>query len=93
MLIHARPVAVTLSVICFFGLSFAGWFHNLSPYVCCKRAIAGAALVYIAGSIAVKAINAILIDAMIMNRVNQDKSKLAEVNKTRQGDTGGVRNS
>ncbi|MBN2182619.1 MAG: hypothetical protein JW715_11965, partial [Sedimentisphaerales bacterium] len=79
---------------CFFGLSFIGWINDLSPYVCCKRAIAGAAIVYIASSIAVKAVNAILIDAMIMNRLDQqDKSKITRTNKIRPGDIGGGGNS
>jgi len=67
---------------------------NLSPYVCCKRAIAGAAVAYIAGSFAVKAINAILIDAMIMNKMNQrENSKFTVTHKTKSGGAGSGRNS
>ena len=71
MPLHVRSVAVSISILCFFGLSLVGWISGLSPYVCCKRAIAGAILSYLAASFAVKAINMILIDAMIANR--QDK--------------------
>jgi len=83
MPLHVRSIAVSVSVLCFFGLSIIGLISNLSPYVCCKRAIAGALLVYIASSFSVKAINAILIDAMIMNQ--QDKTSF--------GDTGSGRNN
>jgi hypothetical protein len=70
MPLHVRSIAVSISVICFFVLSFVGWIGGLSPYVCCKRALIGAVLVYIAGRWAVKAINAILVNAMISNQVN-----------------------
>lgn len=71
MPLHVRSIAVSISVICFFVLSIVGWIYGLSPFVCCKRALIGAALAYIAGGWAVKAINAILINAMISNQVNK----------------------
>jgi hypothetical protein len=75
MPLHVRSIAVSISVICFFVLSVVGWIYGLSPFTCCKRALMGAALAYIAGGWSVKAINAVLINAMISNQVNQqDKS-------------------
>jgi hypothetical protein len=71
MPLHVRSIAVSISVICFFVLSIVGWIYGLSPFVCCKRALIGAALSYIAGGWAVKGINAILISAMISNQVNK----------------------
>lgn len=71
MPLHVRSIAVSISVLCFFGISLIGWLSGLSPYVCCKRAILGAIVAYLAGSIAVKVVNAILIDAMITHQ--QDK--------------------
>jgi hypothetical protein len=68
MPLHVRSIAVSISVLSFFGLSLIGWLSGLSPYVCCKRAIAGALIAYIAGSVAVKAVNAVLMDAMIESR-------------------------
>lgn len=73
MPLHVRSIAVSISVICFFVLSFIGWTCGLSPYVCCKRALIGAVLAYIAGRWAVKAINAILVNAMISSQVNQQQ--------------------
>jgi hypothetical protein len=73
MPLHVRPIAISAAVICFFLFSFIGWFSGLSPYVCSKRALTGAALVYIAGSWAVRALNSILLSAMISNEINQQK--------------------
>jgi hypothetical protein len=75
MPLHIRSIAVSIAVICFFGISLIGWINGLSPFTCCKRALVGAVLAYIAGVWAVKAINAILISAMITNQMNQQKEK------------------
>jgi len=75
MPLRVRSIAVSIAVICFFGVSLIGWISGLSPFTCCKRALAGAVLAYIAGAWAVKAINAILISAMITNQMNQQKEK------------------
>ena len=75
MPLHVRSIAVSIAVICFFVLSLIGGFCGLSPFVCCKRALIGAVLAYIAGGWAVRAINAILVDAMIADQMNrQDDS-------------------
>ncbi len=73
MPLHVRSIAVTVAVICFFVLSFICWISGLSPFVCCKRALIGAMLAYITGAWAVKAINAILMNAIITNQMNQEK--------------------
>ncbi len=75
MPLNARPIAVSIAVMCFFAVCFIGWFSGLSPFTCCKRAMAGALFTYIAAALAVKAINAILISAMIENQLNQQKEK------------------
>ncbi len=61
---------MAISVICFFGLSLISSISGLSPFTCGKRALAGAVITYIATSLAVKAINAILTNAMITSRMN-----------------------
>jgi len=75
MLLHVRSIAVSIAVIFFFGISLIGWISGLSPFVCCKRALIGAVLAYIAGTFAVKAINAILMNAIVTNQMNQEKEK------------------
>ncbi len=71
MPLHVRSIAVSVAVICFFVMSLIGWASGLTPFVCCKRALIGAALAYIAGGLAVKAINSVLVSAMIANQVNE----------------------
>jgi len=68
MPLNARYIAVTVAVMCFFCLSFVSWFSGLSPFTCCKRAVIGALVAYVAASLVVKAINAILISAMITSQ-------------------------
>ena len=70
-----RSIAVTIAVISFFGFGLVGWVGGISPFTCCKRALAAAAIVYIATACAVKIINAILVNAMINNQINQQKEK------------------
>ena len=78
MLLHGRSIAINMAVLCFFALSFIGWISGLSLFVCCKRALIGAIIVYIVGGWAVKAINAILVNAMIENHMNrQERSPFA----------------
>lgn len=59
----------------FFGLGFVGWISGHPPFTCCKRALAGAVIAYIAAVLVVKAINAILINAMISSQQNQAKGE------------------
>ena len=75
MPLHIRSIAVSIAVICFFAIAAIGLISGLSPFTCCKRALVGAAAVYIAGAWAVKAINAILINAMIANQMKQQKEE------------------
>ena len=71
MPLHVRSIAVTIAVVCFFGLSLIGWLSGLTPFVCCKRALIGAVLAYIAGAWAVRVINTVLMNAMISHQMSQ----------------------
>jgi hypothetical protein len=71
MLINVRKVAVNIAVISFFSLSIITSLSGLSPFICCKRAVIGAALTYIATNLVLRIINMILIDAMITNQMDQ----------------------
>lgn len=74
MLLHVRSTAITLTVIAFFTLSIIGWLSELSPYTCCKRALFGALCVYFVTKLAVKVINAILVNAMVTSKENKEKA-------------------
>jgi len=71
MPLNVRKVAVNLAVLCFFILSIITMISGLSPFTCCKRAIAGAVIIYIAAGITVRLINMILVDAMISKKIEQ----------------------
>jgi hypothetical protein len=75
MPLHIKSVAVSIAVMCFFGVSLIGWISGLSPYTCCKRALVAAVLAYIAGVWVVKGINAIVISAMVTNQINEQEEK------------------
>ena len=75
MPLNARYIAVSIAVVGFFILSFVGWFSDLSPCTCCKRAVVGAVVAYTAASLIVKAINAILVSAMITSQSNHNPDK------------------
>ena len=57
MVIQTRPIAFSVAVIGFFTLSIIGTVGGLSPDTCCKRALMGAVIIYIAASAAVRAID------------------------------------
>jgi len=75
MPLNVRSIAVSIAVICFFGIAVIGWGSGLSPFTCCKRALAGTACAYIAAVLAVKAINAILMNAIITDQMKQREEK------------------
>jgi hypothetical protein len=75
MPLYVRPIAVAIGVIFFFGAGFVGWISGLAPFTCCKRALAAAAAGYVVAVLAVRAINAILMNAIITNQVNQQKEQ------------------
>jgi hypothetical protein len=75
MPLNVRSIAVSAAVTAFFGLSVAASIFKLPPFTCCKRALVGAVLAYIAATLAVKAVNAILINAMITKHLNRQKEK------------------
>jgi hypothetical protein len=86
MPLNTRSIAASIAILSFFCLSALCGFSGLSADICCKRAIAGAALVYIGCRIIVKVINIILIDAMITDRLNRENSSASgNKNNNRKG--------
>lgn len=73
MPLHVRSIAVSAAVVVFFAVAIAGSISALAPFTCCKRALIGAVFAYIAATLAVKAINAILINAMITKHVKRER--------------------
>jgi hypothetical protein len=75
MPIHVRPKAISAAVVVFFALSIVGIWMNQSPFTCCKRALSGAALAYIATTVAVNIVNAIIKHAIIESHANRQKEQ------------------
>jgi hypothetical protein len=75
MPLHVRSIAVSIAVICFFGLSLIGWASALTPFICCKRALTGAVIAYIVGVWAVKGINAILMNALVTSQMKRQEEQ------------------
>ena len=75
MPLNIRSIAVSFAVICFFAVGFAARLSGLTPFTCSKRALAAALLGYIAAALAAKAVNAILISAMVENKMRQQKGQ------------------
>ena len=71
MPLNVRKVSINLAVICFFSLSIFTSLCGLPPFICCKRAIIGALIVYAAANITIRLINMILIDAMIIEKTER----------------------
>ncbi len=72
MLLQTRPIAISAAVLCFFVIGVVGSVSGLTPFTCCRRALWGAALLYLVATIAVRAINAILTQAMIADRIRKE---------------------
>ena len=72
MLLQIRPIAISAAVLCFFALAIVGSLGGLSPCTCCKRAVLGAIVIYVVTAGAVRAINAVLTQAMIADRIRKE---------------------
>jgi hypothetical protein len=73
-MLQIRPMAVSCAVLCFFAIGIVGSLGGLSPGTCCKRAVLGAALTYLVAGAAARAVNAILTQAMIADRIRKGNS-------------------
>jgi uncharacterized membrane protein YjjP (DUF1212 family) len=67
-----RPVTVAAAVLCFFALGIVGSLAGLSPVTCCQRAVLGAGITYLVTGAAVRAINAILTQALIADHISKE---------------------
>jgi len=85
MPLNARYIGVTAAVMCFFCLSFVSWISGLLPFICCERAVIGAVVAYLAAGLVVKAINAILISAMITSQKSHGSAKVGSQQKEERG--------
>ena len=71
MPLQHRHIAIKTSVIFFFMFCLLGLASRLSPYTCCKRALAAAIITYLLAAIVVKIINTVIIEAMISKHLDK----------------------
>ena len=69
-----RFIAFSSAIVGFFTLSLVGTAAGLGPYMCCKRAVFGSIVIYVAASIAVGIVNGVLTRAMIASQMSKDKT-------------------
>ncbi len=74
MVVQTRSIAFSIAVVGFFALSIVGSLGGLSPETCCKRALFGAVITYVAAVMALRAVNMILTQAMIASQVDKDRT-------------------
>lgn len=70
-----RPIAISIAVIFFFGFSLIGVANGLESFTCCKRAMIGAIAAYIAAVIMVRAVNSIIMNAIINKQLDIQKEE------------------
>lgn len=75
MLLNTKSIAVNAGIICFFVIGLIGWCSGLLPLTCCKRAMAGAAGAYVVMTLAAKAINSILLNAIVNSEMRRLEEK------------------
>jgi len=72
MPLQTRPIAISAAVLCFFAIGIVGSVGGVSPWTCCQRAVLGGAIAYVAAGAAVRAINAIVTQALITHQMHKD---------------------
>jgi cbb3-type cytochrome oxidase subunit 1 len=75
VLLNIRSITVSAAVICFFTVGLVGLLSEVSPFTCCKRAMTGAIAAFVVTAWAVKAINAVLINAMVKSQTNKQRKR------------------
>jgi hypothetical protein len=73
-MLHVQSIAVSGAVVCFFAIGIIGSISGLAPGACCKRALLGAIVAYVATRVASRAINAILVQAIIDHQMKKERS-------------------
>jgi hypothetical protein len=76
MPLNPRTAALAAAVLAFFIASIVAAFCGNCPFTCCKRAVIAMLAAYVFTTIAVKVINAVLVDAIISKQVNRTLNRL-----------------
>ena len=74
-MLHVRSMAVSSAVVCMFAVAIVGSISGLSPWACCERALVAAVIIYFAAGAAVRAINAIVIQAIVDSEMDKERTR------------------
>ncbi len=74
-MLHVRSMAVSSAVVCMFAIAIVGSISGLSPWACCERAIMAAVIIYFAAGAAARAINAIVIQAIVDSEMDKERTR------------------
>jgi len=74
-MLHVRSMAVSSAIVCMFAVAIVGSISGLSPWACCERALLAAVIIYFAAGAAVRAINAILIQAIVDSQMDKERTR------------------
>jgi hypothetical protein len=72
--LHVRSIAISSAVVSVFAVAIVGSISGLSPWACCERALLAAVVIYCVAVAAVRAVNAILIQAIVDNEIDKERT-------------------
>ena len=75
MPLDSRPIAISIAVFFFFGISIVGSLCGHTPFTCCKRALIAAVAAYILATLAVRAINAVIFNAIVAQQTKRQEEQ------------------
>ena len=75
MPLDSRPIAISIAVLFFFGISIVGSLCGHTPFTCCKRALIAAVAAYILATLAVRAINAVIFSAIVAQQTKRHEEQ------------------
>jgi len=73
MPLQTRPTSIKISVLTFFLVAIIGQCYGTSPFYCCKRALIASVIAYVVTTLFIKAINFVLLNAMIDKEVDKQR--------------------
>ena len=81
MFIKAKSIAFKAAIVTFLVLSIVCQLRNIDAIICLKRAMLGSIAAYIICKIMVKALNSLLLNAVINKRLSEEmKNRNADQN-------------
>ena len=75
MPLDSRPIAISIAVLFFFGISIVGSLCDHTPFTCCKRALIAAVVAYTLTTLAVRAINAVIFSAIVAQQTKRQEEQ------------------